>query len=261
MKPAGRFRHFLSIASSALLTISYLHATPFYWDQNGNTVGFGTGTGTWAEDDTSPGPGRWTTSIDSTLAGSLTQATDLADSLNFGTSTLALAAGAITVSSTVDMGNLTYDSASGAIVLSGGTINLAAAQTTAVNNAANTITSALTGAGTSFTKAGSGIQALSGASSYRGTTIINRGTLTQNSQTGSLATTSPVTFSGTFNMDNVGASGALIQTFGALTFSAGQGTVQTTRTAAFDQAITFASLTAPTAGALITRHILLFPET
>jgi fibronectin-binding autotransporter adhesin len=251
MKSSASLRAFLACFGCSLLGILCANATTFYWDQNGTTLGFGTGTGTWAEDDTSPGPGRWTTSETGILAGSLTQATDIADTFNFGTAANGLAAGTITVSGTVDMGNLSYGSSSGAIVLSGGIINLAAAQTTTVNNATNTISSVLAGAGTSFTKAGSGILILSGANTYAGTTIINRGTLTLNSQTGSLATTSPLTFTGTgtFNMDNVGASGALTQTLGALTFSAGQGTVQTTRTAAFDQAITFASLAARTAGA------------
>ena len=72
-----------------------------------------------------------------------------------------------------------------------------------------------------------------------------------NAATGSLNSASALTFtgSGTFNMDNMGAGGALTQSLGALTFSSGDGTVKTTRTAAFDQAITFASLSARTAGA------------
>ena len=91
---------------------------------------------------------------------------------------------------------------------------------------------------------------LSGANTYTGGTTINRGTLTLNRQTGSLTATS-LTFggSGTFNMDNVGASGALTQSLGALNLNAGNGTVQVTRTAAQDQLITFASLAARATGA------------
>ena len=110
---------------------------------------------------------------------------------------------------------------------------------------------------TALTKSGSGLWTLTGANLYTGATTVGGGTLTLNRQTGSLAATA-LTFGnltgagggGTFNMDNVGAGGALTQTLGALTFSAGDGTVKTTRTAvAYDQAITFASLAARTAGA------------
>jgi autotransporter-associated beta strand protein len=241
-----KFKAIFALTVSVLLSIfSQSFAATYYWDNNVMTSGFGAAGGTWD----GLGNSLWgDVAGTGSIVGTTTTTSDI---INFGTSTAGLLSGTITVSGTVDAGNITFGSGSGAIVLSGGTINLAAAQTTTVNNATNTISSSLTGAGTSFTKAGSGVLILSGANSYTGTTIISGGTLTLNRATGSLASTTPLTFSGTgtFNMDNVGASGALTQSLGALTFSAGQGTVQITRSADFDQAITFASLAARSAGA------------
>ena len=62
--------------------------------------------------------------------------------------------------------NMTFASGSGTIVLSGGTITLAAAEVITVNNAADTIDSILTGAGTSLTINGSGTLTLSQANTY-----------------------------------------------------------------------------------------------
>ena len=102
-----------------------------------------------------------------------------------------------------------------------------------------------------ITKMGANNLTLTGANLYTGKTTINRGTITLNGATGSLAATSALTFSGTgkLNYDNVGAGAGTSQSLGALTFSAGEGTVQTTRTEAQDQVLTFSSLAARTAGA------------
>ena len=67
---------------------------------------------------------------------------------------------------------MTFASGSGAIVLSGGIINLAATSTITVSNAADTINSVLAGAGTSLTKAGAGTLVLSGTNTYAGTTSL-----------------------------------------------------------------------------------------
>jgi autotransporter-associated beta strand protein len=98
---------------------------------------------------------------------------------------------------------------------------------------------------------GTGITTLSNANTYTGTTTINGGTLTLNRFTGSLSSSTALTFggTGTFNMDNTGAGGALAQSLAALTFSAGDGTVNITRTAAQNQTITFSSLAARGVGA------------
>jgi autotransporter-associated beta strand protein len=141
------------------------------FDNNTDAASFGTAGGTWA----APTSGWTTNAAGTAVPGSVTTATT--DTLNFGTSSDGLAAGTITVSGTVGSGNITFGSASGAIVLSGGTITLAAAPTITVNNASNTINSVLAGTATTLTKAGSGTLILSGSNTYTGATTVNGGTL------------------------------------------------------------------------------------
>ena len=102
-----------------------------------------------------------------------------------------------------------------------------------------------------LTKMGPNNLTLTAANLYPAKTTINRGTITLAGATGSLAATSALTFTGTgkFNYDNVGAGAGISQTLGALTFSAGEGTIQLTRTAAQSVGLTFGSLAARTAGA------------
>lgn len=212
MKPKFRAKRPVNLPagliSVVLATAGVSNATTFYWDQNGATGGYGVGTGTWAEDNTAPGPGRWTTSNNGTLAGSVTQTTGSGDSFNFGTATLGLSAGTITVSGTVNMGNTTYGAASEAIVLSGGTIAFSAAPTITVNNASNTISSIISGAATSFTKAGTGTLILNGANTFLGTTIVNSGTLDLGggTATGSLDSTVLTLSGGAFSFTRTGTN-------------------------------------------------------
>ncbi len=155
-------------------------AVTYYWDNNGATAGFGTAGGTWAAPTTGNATQGWSTDATGvTLPGDITTATT--DLLNFGNGATGLAAGTITVSGTVDAGDMTFASGSGAIVLSGGTINLASAETITVNNPTDTISSILAGATTSLTKAGTGTLVLSGANTYSGTTNVSAGTLRFNS--------------------------------------------------------------------------------
>ena len=87
---------------------------------------------------------------------------------------------------------------------------------------------------------------------------MDRGTLKIDAGAGAtLSASSPLTFTGTstFNYDNTTATGAKAQSMAALTFSAGEGTVQVTRTAAHTVGLTFSSLAARTAGA--TRNFVL----
>lgn len=161
------------IASLAFSTSSAQAAT-FYWDSNTNNAGFGTATGTWAAPTTPSDTQGWSTnSAGSSGIDIVTTTTN--DALNFGSASN-LGAGTITVSGTVDAGNMTFASGSGTITLSGGTINIAAT-TIAVNNTSNTISSGFTGTSANLTKSGSGTLYLSGANTYSGTTTISGGVL------------------------------------------------------------------------------------
>jgi autotransporter-associated beta strand protein len=177
----------LLLASATLAVVNSAPAQ-LYWDTDGSTAGFGTASGIWGTDN------FW--NDDSTGgAGTFTTATTLTDALNFGTDSDGLATGTISLSGTVDSGNINFGAASGAITLSGGTINFAAASTITVNNTTNTISSTLTGAGTSLTKAGDGTLVLSAANSYSGQTLITAGTL-RLSGAGTLGTGSVAVSSG-----------------------------------------------------------------
>jgi autotransporter-associated beta strand protein len=176
----GAYRFPLLAAAFALLALgaapAAFAATTYYWDNNSSTAGFGTAGGTWAAPTPGPTPGWSTSSAGTVIPASVTTSTD--DTVNFGT-TSGLAAGTVTVSGTVAAGNMTYGSASGAIVLSGGTITLAAASTITVNNTTNTIDSVLSGATTSLTKAGTGTLKITGNNSAiaGGDLFINAGTV------------------------------------------------------------------------------------
>ena len=174
----------LLLAAALALTHPARSQSTLYWDANDATAGFGTAGGVWAAPTTNNSTQGWTTSPLGSNALSGTTNTTTADALNFGTSTDGLSAGTIAVSGTVDANSLTFGSASGAVVLSGGTISLGGTTPTfTVNNAANTISSALIGSA-GLTKNGTGTLTLSGNSTYSGATTINAGTLKAGSTTG-----------------------------------------------------------------------------
>ena len=179
-------------------------AATYYWDNNGATAGFGTAAGTWAAPTTGDATQGWSTSTTgASVPASVTTLSTSAtvDALNFGNTTTGLAAGSIAVSGTVQSGSITFATGSGAIALSGGVINLTGTATVAgpsitVNNAADSISSDLTGAAAStlagLTKAGTGALTLSGNDTYTGTTSLSAGILILNSATaipGGIATT------------------------------------------------------------------------
>ncbi|OYV06214.1 MAG: hypothetical protein CFE26_07530, partial [Verrucomicrobiales bacterium VVV1] len=184
MKPKNQNRFLLSALACIGLASHAAFAATYYWDNNGSTAGFGTAAGTWAAPTTGNATQGWSTSTGGTTTPgnitTLSTTNTTTDAINFGNGTTGLAAGTITVSGTVQSGNITFASGSGAITLSGGTINLAAAQTTTVNNASSTIASNLSGSATTFTKAGTGTLYLSGSNTYTGVTTISSGVLVAN---------------------------------------------------------------------------------
>ena len=240
----SRITFALASAIAAMLATHAAHATLYYWDTDGTTPGFGTAGGTWGTNT------NWSTDNTGVATPSVTSPMT-ADDLNFGYLSTGLAGGTVTVTGTQSAQSLTFASGSGAIVLSGGTaIDLAAASTITVNNAADTISTTLTGAGTSLTKLGTGTLTLSGANTYTGTTIIKNGTLQiGDGTTGSLngTTGTALTFKGTSTF-NVQEAASSTQGMGTLSFDAGQGKVQNTFTAT-SSTLTFSGMTARSAGA------------
>lgn len=212
MKPrrlsALRLSFPLAAALAALFTNSALAAT-YYWDQNAATTGFGAGTGTW----TNPTVSRWSTNSSGTATPGASITTAIGDPLNFGTDTVGLGTGSITVTGTVDAASLRFGSqTTGNVNLSGGTINLGATTTIHVgagSTTVHTISSTITGASTSLTKTGNHLQ-LSGANSYTGSTNIPTGVL-------SLANANPL---GTIPGTN-GTSGISISATATLSSSTG----------------------------------------
>jgi autotransporter-associated beta strand protein len=143
-----------------------------HWDSNSATPGFGNTTGTW-------GTSQFWTIDASGSSAPLPITTLTTSSVNFGSATLNYNNAAVSIAAGgVSAGNLTFGAGqSTPLTLSGGSITLGATAVITVNNAANTIASELTGAGTSLTKAGPGSLTLSAANTYSGTTAIAAGTL------------------------------------------------------------------------------------
>ena len=166
----------LSVSGNTLNLV--VVSTAIYWDNNGGTSGFGTAAGTWVSPTTGNFSQGWSTDgTGGTLPVDFT--TTATNGVNFGNGATGLAAGTVTVSGSVTNGGITFASGSGAIVLSGGTINFPAVAPITVNNPSDTISSVVAGADTSLTKDGSGILILSGNNTnlVGGNAEINAGTL------------------------------------------------------------------------------------
>jgi fibronectin-binding autotransporter adhesin len=138
-----------------------------------------------------------------------------------------LAAGTINGPATAQ-GFLTmnFGSASGAIALSGGFLNLntTTGSTITVNNASDSISTVLQGTG-KLTKAGTGTLTLSGANTYTGTTNISAGTL-QMSGAGTIATSSSVLIGGgaIFDLNGTNQTIKLGASAGTIANNSGSGT-------------------------------------
>jgi hypothetical protein len=122
MKPTRRLHAlFLATSIAALIAAPSAHALTYYWDTDGSgTPGFGTASGTWG---TSAFWGTDPAGSGATATATTTITT--ADDVNFGTASAGLLAGTINGPATAQ-GFLTmnFGSASGAIALSGGFLNL-----------------------------------------------------------------------------------------------------------------------------------------
>src|ERR1017187_2240778 len=127
-------------------------------------------------------------------------------------------------------GNFAYAGGAHGLNLGAGTVLLGNNCTVTVNGNTLTVGGVVSGVA-NLTKAGAGTLTLTGDNAYIGTTTIKQGMVQLNGKTGRLDNNSGITFAGTgtFNYDNTGATAPLVEFVGQLTFSAGEGTIQTTR--------------------------------
>lgn len=161
------------------LTPQMAQAATYYYDNDSDTLGFGTAGGTWAVPTPGPIPGWTTDATGASVPGSVTTTTS--DPINFGNGATGLGAGTITLSGALSCSNITFASGSGAVLLSGGTsLTLPATATITVDNSSDTIATPLAGAGTGLTKAGAGTLTLSGANTVSGTLTVSGGELQLN---------------------------------------------------------------------------------
>jgi autotransporter-associated beta strand protein len=97
--------------------------------------------------------------------------------VNFGNGATSLGAGTVAVTGSAQgFSNMTFAAGSGAILLSGGTLNLAQASTITVNNPTDSISTDLQGS-SKLIKAGTGTLTLSGANTFSGGLSVSAGKL------------------------------------------------------------------------------------
>ena len=155
----------LSVAPKTVQAVTY------YWDVNGSGAGFGTASGTWGSDT------YWTPDGTGAFSGTPVTDTGTGDTVNFGNGTTGLSAGTVAVTGAAQVfSNMTFAVGSGAILLSGGTLNLAPSSTITVNNTADTISTDLQGS-SGLTKAGAGTLTLSGSNTFSGGLTVSAGKL------------------------------------------------------------------------------------
>ena len=169
---------FLSALAVAGFTCSVptASASVIYWDPNAPG-----GFGSIATEPFSWVPSLnivWTASNNGGTSRLKTYTTSLTDDCNWGGPSSALGGGTVPVGN-VSASSLSFNTITGSVILSGGTITLA--DTTNVNasisTGSHTISSTLAGAAISLTKLGPGTINLSGNNTYTGSTIVSAGTL------------------------------------------------------------------------------------
>jgi autotransporter-associated beta strand protein len=257
MKMSSHLEHLRKSLRSAcvlavllVVPVSSPAQTTYYWDNNGTSAGFGTAGGTWD----SPTPSNWSTSVSGLLnPGSVT--TGLTDSLFFGNGGFGLGAGTITVNGTVSAGAMTFGSASGAVVLSGGTINLGGTGTIATFNSTNTIGSVIDGT-VGLTKTGVGTLTLNGsaANTFTGGLNINGGTLALNfanmaTPTNLINSGNALNFGGgILSITALTGSFDTLQTFGNVTVNSGGGSLLVNPNGGTSTTVTLGTLTTTASG-------------
>ena len=191
-----------------------LQAATYYWDVNAGATGFGTASGTWGSS------AYWNTDGTGAFSGTTATSTGTGDTVNFGNGATGLGVGTITITEVAQgFNNMTFAAGSGAILLSGGTLNLSSAATITVNNSTDTISADLQGT-SSLTKAGTGTLNLSGANTFSGGLTNSAGKLWLRDNTMDLG--SGVVFLGngsTLNLTNVTLSTASAVSIGTATAS------------------------------------------
>lgn len=183
-----KHRHSFLLGSALLAAATMANAqSTYYWDSNNGTTGFGNTDGTWSATTTGTSTRGWTTApTGNTIVNGNSVTTGLSDTVNFGTSAYAYGTGTrtVTVSGTVNVGTIVFGNTSIRTNLSGGTINLGSIGVITSNispasgsGSAVTISSAITGAGTSLTingGAGTGSQhAIYYTGTFSGSSTIN----------------------------------------------------------------------------------------
>jgi autotransporter-associated beta strand protein len=154
MKHKSTLRSFLAMAGSSLLAVSYVSASPYYWDSNGDGVGFegfGTTAGTWRQTPDAT-TNKWSTDAAGTTGAVANYATTTSDDLFFGTSSVAFTP-ATTISGTVNAKSIYLCPTSSGFAGSLATINFGDVgifETAKTGNTAFPTTVTLTGAGTSL---------------------------------------------------------------------------------------------------------------
>ncbi len=166
MKPNSFPRHFLSIASSALLCISFAHAADVTWDITPGTVGIGNGSLTGGSGVWNTSTGNWTTNGGVNNRAWVNANNDTA--LFGGT----VGTGIVTLGTGITVGKLIFNTPNYSIT--GGTLTFGTAGVITANVNAN-IRSVLTGS--AITKTGTGTLTLFGNNSYTGTMTVSAGTL------------------------------------------------------------------------------------